>query len=53
MRRITPSQEALLADVTNTFAGVHVHWNEEHGVASSIRGALVSGAIVDAGHVTR
>ena len=48
MRRITPRQEALLAAISSAFAGVDVHWDEEHGVASSLRGPLVSGAISDA-----
>ena len=48
MRRITPRQEALLAAVSSAFAGVNVHWDEERGVASSLRGPLVSGAISDA-----
>src|SRR5690349_11963732 len=45
MRRITPRQETLVAAVTGAFAGVTVHWDEEHGVAASLRGALLSGAI--------
>ncbi len=53
MRRITPRQEALLAAVSSAFAGVNVHWDEERGVASSLRGPLVSGAIPDADAVFR
>lgn len=53
MRRITPRQEALLATVRGAFAGVNVHWDEERGVASSLRGSLSSGAIQDADAVFR
>jgi Zn-dependent metalloprotease len=53
MRRITPRQEALLAAISSAFAGVNVHWDEEHGVASSLRGPLVSGAISNADAVFR
>ena len=53
MQRITPRQEALLAAVSSAFAGIEVHWDEEHGVASSLRGSLVSGPIPDADAVFR
>jgi hypothetical protein len=53
MRRITPRQEALLAAISSAFTGVNVHWDEERGVASSLRGPLVSGAISDADAVFR
>jgi Zn-dependent metalloprotease len=53
MRRITPRQEALLAAVSSAFAGVNVHWDEERGVASSLRGPLVGGDIKDADAVFR
>lgn len=53
MRRSTPRQEALLAAVSSAFPGANVHWHDERGVASSLRGSLVSGPLQDAPVVFR
>ena len=53
MRRITSQQQALLDAIKRTFGDIELHWDEERGVASSLRGRLVPASAQDVDAIFR